>query len=107
VLVGLREDDVLSGAERPGGYEHGMVTFAAKADAADAGPVEWAYALMAKAAATPMPTTRLFVVTTVELHAATFAFDDSLRDLTGGVVTTGLRQPLAKVPSLHMATASW
>jgi len=48
------EDDL------PEGFEHWIVKFAAKTDAADAGPVEYAYALMAEAAGVDMPPTRIF-----------------------------------------------
>jgi len=46
----------------PEGAEHWMVKFAARADARDAGPVEYAYSLMARAAGIEMPETRLFEV---------------------------------------------
>jgi len=61
VLVGLQGDRIISGEDDlPAGYQHWIVKFAAKEDARDAGPVEYAYALMAHAAGIDMPTTRLF-----------------------------------------------
>jgi serine/threonine-protein kinase HipA len=63
VLVGFdpARDVLLSGVEDlPEGYEHWMVKFPAKDDARDAGPVEYAYSLMAGAAGVDLPATRLF-----------------------------------------------
>ncbi len=63
VLVGVHGDRLISGeTDLPDDYEHWMVKFAAKVDARDAGPIERAYALMAKAAGITMPETRLFDV---------------------------------------------
>lgn len=73
VLVGLRASDgtepnadgeqVYSGDdELPEGYVHWLVKFAAKHDLADAGPLEQAYALMARAAGIKLPPTRLIAV---------------------------------------------
>lgn len=61
VLVGVRAESLLSGEDDlPEGYEHWIVKFAAKKDMPDAGPIEYAYALMAAAAGIDMPPTRLF-----------------------------------------------
>lgn len=71
VLVGLRDSD--SGAEPPrdgetvyssedelpDGYTHWIVKFAAKQELVDAGPLEQAYARMARAAGIDLPPTRL------------------------------------------------
>jgi len=63
VLVGMQSDRIISGeADLPEGYEHWIVKFAASADARDAGPVEYAYSLMARAAGIDMPPTRLLEV---------------------------------------------
>jgi len=63
VLVGFRGDDVISGEEDlPDGYEHWIVKFSAKADVRDPGPMEFAYAQMARAAGIDVPETRLFPV---------------------------------------------
>ena len=52
---------VLSGEDVvPEGFEPWIVKFAARADAADAGPVELAYARMAAAAGVALPPTRIF-----------------------------------------------
>ncbi|MEK7384453.1 MAG: type II toxin-antitoxin system HipA family toxin [Elusimicrobiota bacterium] len=61
VLVGVRGDRLLSGEDDlPEGFEHWIVKFAAKKDGTDAGPLEYAYALMAAAAGIDMPPTRVF-----------------------------------------------
>jgi serine/threonine-protein kinase HipA len=61
VLVGVSQGRIISGeGELPAKFEHWMIKFAAKADAGDAGPVEYAYALMAGAAGIDMPPFRLF-----------------------------------------------
>ena len=63
VLVGIQGDHVLCGEDDlPEGYQHWMVKFSSKADARDAGPVEYAYSLMAHAAGIDMPPTQLFEV---------------------------------------------
>jgi serine/threonine-protein kinase HipA len=63
VLVGFNpaSGEVRSGEDDlPAGFEHWIVKFAAKADAADAGPVEYAYARMAEVAGVDIPQTRIF-----------------------------------------------
>ncbi len=63
VLVGIRDESVISGEDDlPDGYDHWIVKFAAKADARYAGPVEYAFSLMARDAGIDMPPTRLFEV---------------------------------------------
>ena len=63
VLVGIQGDRIVSGEDDlPDGFAHWIVKFAARADARDAGPVEYAYSLMAQAAGIDMPPTRLFEV---------------------------------------------
>ena len=63
VLVGLNiaTAEVVSGEDDlPEGLEHWIVKFAAREDAADAGPVEQAYSLMARVGGIDMPPSRLF-----------------------------------------------
>ncbi|OGR59922.1 MAG: hypothetical protein A2X36_13590 [Elusimicrobia bacterium GWA2_69_24] len=61
VLVGVRGGSLRSGEDDlPVGFEHWIVKFAAKKDLPDAGPAEYAYALMAAAAGIDMPPARLF-----------------------------------------------
>lgn len=63
VLVGLRGEEVISGEDDlPLGYEHWLVKFAARHELADAGPLEQAYALMARAAGIELPPTRLIAL---------------------------------------------
>jgi serine/threonine-protein kinase HipA len=63
VLVGFNPatGSIVSGEdELQEGVEHWIVKFAAKEEKADAGPIEYAYSLMALAAGIDMPETRLF-----------------------------------------------
>jgi len=61
VLVGIDGDRIMSGEDDlPDGFEHWLVKFASQKDDRDAGPVEYAYSLMARAAGIDMPPTRLF-----------------------------------------------
>lgn len=61
VLVGVQGNHLISGeGDLPEGFEHWLIKFATRQDAGDAGPVEYAYSLMAKAAGIEMPETRLF-----------------------------------------------
>lgn len=63
VLVGVRGDELVSGETTLApDFEPWLVKFAAKNDVESAGPIEYAYALMAEAAGVPMPETRLFEV---------------------------------------------
>ena len=76
VLVGLRKDQVISGeGVLPNGYEHWIVKFSAKHDGPQGGPIEYAYALMAKAAGISMPETRLLGLSRQERCFATKRFD--------------------------------
>lgn len=62
VLVGVSDDLLLSGeSELPEGYSHWLVKLSTRKDQTDAGPVEYGYACMAKAAGLDMPDVRLFV----------------------------------------------
>src|SRR5438046_5773395 len=61
VLVGIKGKEMIAGdVDLPEGFEHWIVKFCAKVDIRDAGPMEYAYALMARAAGIDMPETRLF-----------------------------------------------
>ena len=61
VVVGIRGDEIISGAQDlPDGFDPWIIKFCAKADLPDAGPVEQAYSLMARAAGVTLPETRLF-----------------------------------------------
>jgi len=60
VLVGIKENKILCGqADLPEGFEAWIVKFASRQDARDAGPLEYAYALMAQAIKIQMPSVRL------------------------------------------------
>lgn len=76
VLVGMCGERMLSGeADLPPGYEHWMVKFAARPDLPDAGPVEYAYSLMARAAGIPTEATRLIKVDRLRRYFAVRRFD--------------------------------
>ena len=62
VLIGLKGKQIISGEnDLPDGFEQWIVKFAAKVDVRDAGPMEYAYAEMARTApAIDMPETTLF-----------------------------------------------
>ena len=63
VLVGVEGERIISGEDTmPEGYEAWIVKFPAETDAAYAGPLEYAYSLMAAAAGIDMPRTRMFDV---------------------------------------------
>jgi len=63
VLIGVRGTEIISGEDDlPEGFEHWIIKFAARLEARDAGPVEFAYAQMAQAAGIDMPAVRLFEV---------------------------------------------
>jgi len=63
VLVGVQGDIIISGEDDlPEGFEHWLIKFASKNDVSHASRVEYAYALMAKAAGIAMPEVRLFQV---------------------------------------------
>ncbi len=78
VLVGIREDKVVCGqADLPEGFEAWIVKFSSRQDARDAGPLEYAYALMAQAAKVQMPAVRLLEVTKIRRYFAVKRFDRS------------------------------
>ena len=61
MLIGIRGDEILSGEdELPSGFAHWMVKFRGRDDLSDAGAIEMAYSLMARAAGIEMPPTQLF-----------------------------------------------
>lgn len=62
VVVGLGPDDeMVAGAnEIPAGFDHWLIKFVAGEDPKDGGPLEEAYAQMARASGIDMPPTRLF-----------------------------------------------
>ena len=76
VLVGLRGEELISGeTDLPEGFDHWIIKFAAKADSRDAGPMEFAYSEMARAAGIDMPETRLFQTVQKTAHFGVRRFD--------------------------------
>lgn len=63
VLVGVRGERIISGeGDLPDGFDPWLIKFPAGKDARGSGPVEFAYAAMARAAGINVPETRLFHV---------------------------------------------
>lgn len=78
VLVGFNPvtGEVVSGEDDlPEGFEHWIVKFPSRSDLADAGAVEYAYSLMARAAGLTMPPTRLFETAEGDRFFGTRRFD--------------------------------
>jgi serine/threonine-protein kinase HipA len=79
MLIGIKGDDIICGeADLPAGFEHWMVKFSSKEHRRDAGPIEYAYSLMAKTAEIDMPPTRLFELkfgSSIQRHFAVKRFD--------------------------------
>lgn len=76
ILVGLRGDRFLSGdADLPAGYEPWIVKLAARSELPDAGPIEYAYSLMAGAAGLTLEQTRLIEVDRSRRYFAVRRFD--------------------------------
>jgi serine/threonine-protein kinase HipA len=79
VLVGIQGDQsdrIVSGEDDlPDGYEHWIVKFSSRQDSGDAGPIEYAYAALARAAGIDFPTTRLFHVGKGESYFGVRRFD--------------------------------
>ena len=62
-------------ATLPAGYSHWMIKFPSTNDSEDAGPIEYAYSLMAKEAGVPMPETHLFRSKTRQRYFGIKRFD--------------------------------
>ena len=76
VLVGVAGDHLLSGEdELPPGYRHWLIKFPAAREERDAGPLEEAYALMARAAGLDLPPTKLFETAEGERYFGAERFD--------------------------------
>jgi len=76
VLVGVNGDQLVSGEDDlPDGFEHWIVKFCATIDVRDAGPMEFAYAAMARAAGIDVPPARLFKVKKNVAHFGVRRFD--------------------------------
>lgn len=61
VLIGVRDDRIISGADRlPPDFHPWLLKFATSSELPNTGPLEYAYARMARAAGITMPEVRLF-----------------------------------------------
>jgi serine/threonine-protein kinase HipA len=105
VLVGVRGKELVSGeADLPEGFEPWIIKFAAKVDTRDAGPMEFAYAQMARAAGIPMPETRLFKTGKAAAHFGVRRFDRGAGNSRLHVHTFGnLIQTNFRIPSTDYA----
>jgi serine/threonine-protein kinase HipA len=76
VLVGIKGEKTVSGEnDLPDGFAHWIVKFSARQDSRDAGPVEYAYAAMARKAGIDFPETRLLRVSKTQSYFAVRRFD--------------------------------
>jgi len=113
VLVGFDpvSGGVISGQDDlPGGFEHWIVEFAAKADGPDVGAIEYAYALMAAAAGIDMPPTRLFETGQGERFFGAKRFDRQGNrrfhvHTFGNLIQSNFRIPSADYADLLKATS--
>jgi serine/threonine-protein kinase HipA len=105
ILVGLKGKQIISGEDDlPTGFEHWIVKFSARSDARDAGPVEYAYALMAKAAGIDMPPVTLLHASRARNYFAVKRFDRLQGNRRVHVHTFGnLIQTNFRVPSTDYA----
>lgn len=112
VLVGLDRatGTIISGADDlPDGYEHWIVKFAAKADAADVGAIEYAYAMMAATAGIDMSASLLFATAQGDRFFGAKRFDrDGNRRFHvhtfGNLIQSNFRIPSADYADLLKAT---
>lgn len=76
VLIGIKGNQIISGEDDlPGGFEHWIVKFCAKADLGSAGPMEFAYSTMAREAGIDMPQSRLLKAGKKTFYFAVRRFD--------------------------------
>ena len=113
VLVGFNPDtgDVISGEnDLPEGFEHWIVKFFAKDADPDAGAMEYAYSLMARAAGIDMPPPRLFETSEGDRFFGIKRFDrDGNRryhvHTFGNLIHSNFRIPSADYADLLKATS--
>ncbi|MDB5319573.1 MAG: HipA-like protein [Phycisphaerales bacterium] len=105
VLIGVHGNKIISGEnDLPDGFEHWIVKFSAKAEARDAGPMEFAYAAMARAAGIDMPATRLFRAGRNQTYFGVARFDRGPRNKRVHVHTFGnLIHANFRIPSTDYA----
>ncbi|MBI2335558.1 MAG: type II toxin-antitoxin system HipA family toxin [Deltaproteobacteria bacterium] len=109
VVVGIQGDKIVSGAQDlPEGFDPWIIKFCAKEDLPDAGTIEYAYSLMARAAGITMPETKLFK-TKVASFFGIKRFDRSKNDryhvhTFGNLVHSNFRIPSCDYADLLRAT---
>jgi serine/threonine-protein kinase HipA len=103
IMIG--HDDILPG------FEHWIVKFSAREDARDAGPVEYAYSLMAAAAGVEMPQTRLFTTAQGDSFFGVKRFDRGLENRRyhihtfGNMIQSNFRIPACDYADLFKVTS--
>jgi serine/threonine-protein kinase HipA len=104
-LIGVKGKQIISGDdELPEGFEPWIVKFCAKVDRHDAGPMELAYAAMAKVAGIDMPETRLFKAAKNIVYFGVRRFDRGLGNSRVHVHTFGnLIHANFRIPSTDYA----
>ncbi len=103
VLIGYNAQEriIISGeVDLPPGYTPWIVKFSSREDVRDAGPVEFAYSLMASAAGVVMPETRLFTTSRNELFFGVKRFDRGTENQRYHIQTFGnLIQANFRIPA--------
>ena len=109
----MKGEQLISGEDDlPEGFEHWMVKFSAKADMRDAGPIEFAYAEMAKAAGIDLPETKLFKVAKSIVHFGLRRFDRGPGNSRfhvhtfGNLIHSNFRVPSADYADLMKVTSA-
>ena len=111
VLVGVKGDDLISGeSDLPEGWGHWIVKFPARSDDAEAGPLEYAYSLMARAARLEMPETHLFETVQGDRFFGAARFDRRGNrrfhvHTFGNLIETDFRVPACDYADLLKATS--
>ena len=113
VLVGFEpaSGQIISGADDlPNGFEHWIVKFSARQDGHDAGPIEYAYSLMARSAGIHMPPTRLFTTAEGDRFFGVKRFDREANQrfhvhTFGNLIQSNFRIPSSDYGDLLKATS--
>lgn len=104
VLVGVKGNELITGeGDLPAGFAHWMVKFRAQKEDKDTGPLELAYALLARRAGIEMPPTRLFPARAGVQRAR----PQSRRSSQELRVSNDRRGPVATGSGLRPAPLSW
>jgi serine/threonine-protein kinase HipA len=103
VLVGVRPEAmrlIAGTGELPPGYRHYVIKFGTRDDGPFTGPIEAAYALMARSAGITVPETRLFQTEDGRKHFGAERFDRNGNERLHAHTLGGLLHASHRVPSL-------